>query len=95
MPRSIFLGRVPQPGEPLWLDEDRAWAIALLAEQRDACPGCGQPRSETFDPANAYAYGVKRLGVCAGCYVKDFAAKDELQGSQFRVYHKPTEGDHG
>lgn len=45
MPRSIFLGRPwPNPGEPLFLDEDTAWAVALAEEERDACPSCGMPK---------------------------------------------------
>lgn len=31
------------PGEPLWLDDDREWAVALIQDERDACPGCGEP----------------------------------------------------
>ncbi len=68
-----------------------------MAEERDACPGCGQPRSETFNPANAEAYTVQRLGICAGCYVKDYVAKDAPEGTQFRVHrrHNLMEGHGG
>jgi hypothetical protein len=44
------MGRVVAEGEPLWLDEDRAWALALLDVEADACPECGQPWSEATDP---------------------------------------------
>lgn len=40
----MFLGRVPEPGEPLWLDRDRDYALALQAEEADTC-ACGEPRS--------------------------------------------------
>lgn len=52
----MFLGRVPVPGEALWTAEDRAWAIALLEHEADACSGCGQPRSESMDPENEFRY---------------------------------------
>jgi len=34
-------------GEPLWLDEDREWALALQAYEASLCNGCGQPLSQT------------------------------------------------
>lgn len=46
MPRSILLGRPwPSPGEPLFTDEDTAYALALAEEERDACPSCGMPKA--------------------------------------------------
>lgn len=52
MPRSIFLGRPwPEPGEPLFTEEDTAWAVALAEEERDTCPACGYPKSVCRDPA--------------------------------------------
>jgi hypothetical protein len=57
VPRSIFLGRPwPVPGEPLWLDEDREWALALQADEALTCHGCGQPRDEASDPVNEFHY---------------------------------------
>ncbi|MCX5601629.1 hypothetical protein OOK29_26105 [Streptomyces phaeochromogenes] len=66
MPRSIFMGRVPGPGEPLWLAEDRAWALALLEVEADACGDCGQPRSETADEKNEFAYTAELMR-CHAC----------------------------
>ncbi|MCG6499466.1 hypothetical protein [Kitasatospora sp. A2-31] len=49
MPRSVFLGRpVPGPGEVLWTDEDRAWALALLQVEAETC-SCGHPLADTLD----------------------------------------------
>ncbi len=57
MPRSILLGRPwPRPGEPLFLEEDTAYAVALAAEERDTCPSCGMPRVWCRDPANQFAF---------------------------------------
>lgn len=34
----------------LWTEEDRRWAIALIAEEAEKCPGCGGQLTETTDP---------------------------------------------
>ena len=67
MPRSIFLGRPwPQPGEPLWLDEDRDWALALHYIEADRCPDCGQQWGEATDPANEFKWRGE-LTKCHAC----------------------------
>ncbi|WP_263165394.1 hypothetical protein [Streptomyces sp. SCSIO ZS0520] len=66
MPRSVFLGRVVAAGEPLWLDEDRAWAFALAEVEADACPECGQPWGEATDPASEEAYRAELIR-CHAC----------------------------
>jgi hypothetical protein len=51
VPPGIFQGRPwPAPGEPLWHDDDRAWALALALEEANDCPSCGWPLDETTDP---------------------------------------------
>lgn len=62
----------------MWLEDDRSWAIALHRLEMDECPGCGLPRTQTFDPALAEAWTVDELPNCAGCYAK--AAK--IEGAQ-------------
>lgn len=66
MPRSVFLGRVVGPGEPLWLDEDRAWALALADVEADQCPDCGQPWHETSLPESEGGYRAELLR-CHAC----------------------------
>lgn len=64
----MFLGRpVPGPGESLWTDDDRAWALALLQVEAETCAGCGQPLGETTDPAleEAWRAEVIRCHACA------------------------------
>ncbi|MFL4904815.1 hypothetical protein ACJ6WF_16910 [Streptomyces sp. MMS24-I2-30] len=53
-------------GEPLWLPEDRAWALALAHVEADSCPECGQPWSEATDPANEFAFRAE-LVRCHAC----------------------------
>lgn len=60
------MGRAVSPGEPLWLDEDRAWALALAEVERDSCPDCGQPWSESSAPENEFSYEATPL-VCHAC----------------------------
>jgi hypothetical protein len=55
-----------QQGEPLWLDEDRAWALALLEIEADTCPDCGQPWGEAIDPENEERFLAETLR-CHAC----------------------------
>lgn len=41
-----------------WTDEDRDYALALLAEEAETCSSCGQPISECRDPASAGQWSV-------------------------------------
>lgn len=66
MPRSVFLGRVVSAGEPLWLDEDRAWALALADVEADSCPDCKRPWSETSSPESEGTYQAEVLR-CHAC----------------------------
>ena len=46
----MFRGR-RKPGKK-WLRTDTLLARALVLHEASCCPDCGQPRDETFDPAN-------------------------------------------
>lgn len=74
MPRSVFLGRVVADGEPLWLDDDRAWALALTQVEADSCPECGQPWGEATDQGNEFAYRAE-LVRCHACTTSAKAVK--------------------
>lgn len=60
------MGRAVAPGEPLWLDEDRAWALALAEVEKDCCPDCGHPWSEASAAENEFEYDVSLLR-CHAC----------------------------
>lgn len=81
----MFLGRVVQPGEPLWTDEDREWALALYEEERDACPGCGHPRSESMRPDAEFTYvaEVARCHACTPLEAKKAQMRDAEAGLLF------------
>jgi hypothetical protein len=60
VPRSVFLGRVVADGEPLWTEEDRDYALALLAVDADRCE-CGQFRSESTAAEAEFTYRAEKL----------------------------------
>lgn len=66
MPRSVFLGRAVAPGEVLWLEEDRAWALALAQVEADSCPDCRQPWSEVSAIENEFEYDASLMR-CHSC----------------------------
>lgn len=74
--RSVFLE---------WPDEDRAWALALHAVERDTCPDCRQPLSETTAADAEGAYTVDSVGGCAGCQVLRHKTKNAEPHQRFRV----------
>jgi hypothetical protein len=51
----------------LWLGDDRAWALALIQVESEACPDCGKPWSEASDPQLEFAWRaeVARCHACA------------------------------
>jgi hypothetical protein len=55
---------MPAAGEPLFTDEDTAWALALQAEDDDTCPLCNLPLSVCADPAYEMAYKGEPIRTC-------------------------------
>lgn len=75
VPRSEFLS---------WPDDDRGWALALLALDADTCSGCGHPLSESMDAANQFAYRAEPVR-CFACAAADTAADKQENKSGLRV----------
>lgn len=65
----------------MWLDEDRAWALALAEVEADQCPDCHQPWSEVSLPAaeNTYEPELLRCHACAAGATK-LAAYQKADG---------------
>ncbi|MGW0626420.1 hypothetical protein [Streptomyces sp. NPDC002758] len=83
----MFLGRVVAEGEPLWLPEDRAWALALAQVEADACPECGQPWSEATDKVNEFSYDTELIR-CHACTASARAVKAyQEKGGQSEGLH--------
>jgi hypothetical protein len=73
IPRSVFLGRVPDDGEPYWTDLDRAYALAWQAEQRETHT-CGQPLPESTAKENQFKYEAEPVR-CHACAARDRIAE--------------------
>lgn len=73
--------------DPEWTHDDRAVVLALLAERRDQCPGCGHPVSECWDPDTRNTWGVEQA-VCQACVVAE-ATRDNMAEAS-----KPPRGVH-
>lgn len=58
---------MPGPGGEAWTEDDVEYALAWQRLARDECSGCGQPKSQSYDPANhdTYRVGVLRCHACA------------------------------
>jgi hypothetical protein len=95
----VFLGRVVVEGEPLWLDEDRHWALALAEVEADSCPDCGQPWSEATDSKNEEAYRA-HLVRCHACSisaktVRASQSKNNSDGDGLHVHIERRRTDGG
>lgn len=62
----MFLGRIVTPGEPVWTDKDREWAIALHLEEQNT-HACGHPIDEVFakESDGKYVGEAFRCHACA------------------------------
>jgi len=69
--------------EPRWTDEDRAWVLALLAEQAEVCKGCGNSLAECMDPRTQYTWQVKQH-ICEACRVLEAAQENAQDGTHLR-----------
>lgn len=56
--------------DPEYTATDRAWLMALLAEENERCGGCGQQLSVCMDPATQQTWTVKRV-TCEACRVME------------------------
>lgn len=66
-----------------WTDDDRAWAIALLEEQRERCSGCGQPLAVCMDPRTEYTWSVVRH-TCQACLVMEAEQDNDVEAAKSR-----------
>lgn len=72
-PRSVLLGRVPQPGEPYWLPADTDGLLALQSDEDTRCGGCNQLLEQSMDPDNSELWDTVHdpLPVCHACAAMD------------------------
>jgi hypothetical protein len=86
------LGRpVRVEAEPEWLDSDRDLALALTVYEADACPGCGQPLSETTLPEREGRYKAGLAVRCHHCTASALGAEVYRESSQPSALLIPVE----
>jgi hypothetical protein len=66
-----------------WTDEDRGWVLALLAEEADTCPGCGQPNSVCRDPKTMYEWRAVQVQ-CQACRMIETQRESDADGPKRR-----------
>jgi hypothetical protein len=59
----------------VWTEDDVEYALEWQALNAASCPGCGEPKSESFDAANASAYDVHPLR-CHACAAREETRDD-------------------
>ena len=76
-------------------EDDVEYALAWQQLQRETCPGCGEPKAESYDPDNSEAYEVHTLR-CHACAARDARGdaiaeddKAEAHGLSLYVTRKP------
>lgn len=59
--------------DPLFTDDDVEDLLDHLEVEDATCPGCSQPRHESFNPENQDGYEVRKLR-CHACEARDQAS---------------------
>jgi len=84
------MGRAVAPGEPVFLPEDTAAAIALAEEEADTCSSCGLPKAwcrdneagrNRFDVAESFCWATYRVGLR-----QEKQGKEKMPEAQRRAY---------
>ena len=84
---------MPRPGEPLWLAEDRWWALALQALEADSCKSCGVSLSISTSIDGEDAFDAEPV-TCHGCRMAASRVKvlqdqgSRMEGVQMRVWRR-------
>ncbi|QDY06171.1 hypothetical protein FJK98_02495 [Micromonospora sp. HM134] len=82
-PAGTLTGRSVITRPSPWTDEDRAWLLAHLVEQREACPGCGLPLDECRDPKSAGSW-TPLVDTCQACVVAQAEMDNQTEGPRRR-----------
>lgn len=85
----MLLGRVVEPGEPLWLDSDRAEALAYMnhldVERAERCPDCGTKPEDWVDERGrdlaepALIVDISAVTSCPGCKAVEAARNQHTE----------------
>ena len=70
LPRSVILGRIVGPLQPLWTADDLEAALEYQDYLDSLCSGCGRPKDVCMDPAMSGRFEAVPLQ-CFACAPKD------------------------
>ena len=70
----------PQPGEPLFLEEDTLAVLEWQKEKAAQCPGCGLPRDETMSKEAQDGIYESKPFRCHACAARDRARDEYTKG---------------
>lgn len=62
----------------MWTDEDRDLLLALEAEEREECDGCGHPMDVSTDRATSHQWEVHRH-TCQACVVLEAEVGNDVE----------------
>jgi hypothetical protein len=74
----VLGGRIVNPGDPLWSQDDTDLAVALTEIDGERHT-CGHPRSESMDPAHEFDWEAEAVR-CHACAARDRAARAVGEG---------------
>lgn len=90
MPPRLILRGVDEP----WSFTDRVLAVASVIADGLLCPGCGQPKHESWNPDSQGWYEVKEA-TCQGCAAveqrRDLDDKFEPETKRWVVDTRPAD----
>lgn len=70
--------------ESPWTDDDRGYALALLAEENGMCAGgCGHPAEVSHDVKSARSWQV-HTATCQACLVRDAQMESDAKDGSGR-----------
>lgn len=101
----MFRGRIVGPGEPLWLDDDRATALAyrkwLREDEATRCPRCRTRESDWIDPESGrplrdplWEAVIRECAGCAEAVDVEGDMTDEQRRDGAHVIFRPFDPDH-
>lgn len=82
-PGGVLTGRSVITRPSPWADEDRAWLLALRAEQQATCGGCGHLLDECRDPETAGTW-TPVVVTCQACLVAQAEMENQTESGRRR-----------
>lgn len=92
----MLVGRVVNPGEPMWTPEDLELALEWQAEKRLLCDSCGHHMDETLPDEAIRDYEAAEM-TCHACQViewrRNTLSEQEADMAGLRIYARRRDHD--